>query len=350
MTMADAGGGGAQEGNNMLRNLTHRLDDFQQRRRVLAFPVAVWKKFGDDQAGNLAALLAFFAFLSIFPLLLVFITILGMVLHNDPAFQKRLLDSAFADFPVVGTQLRENIHGIGRSGFGLAVGIVGSLLGARGFANAAQNALNHLWAVPFHRRPGFPISWLRAYGVIAVLGLGVLATSALSAVGTWAGGGWVGGGVRVLVLLASWVVDICLFWLGLRLATAAEIPGRDLWIGAILAATIWQILQLVGGYIVAHQLRHASALYGVFGLVLGLIAWLYLQATLTLYAVEIDVVRSRRLWPRSLFPPPLTGEDARAYRSYTKAEERVPNLAEQPIVDMSPPAGERVGRAGRRRE
>jgi membrane protein len=79
-----------------------------------------------------------------------------------------------------------------------------------------------------------------------------------------------------------------------------RVPWRDLWIGAAIAAFVWQVLQLVSGYVVSHQLSHASSLYGTFGVVLGLLAWLYLQAEVTLYAAEIDVVLVRGLWPRSI--------------------------------------------------
>jgi membrane protein len=118
--------------------------------------------------------------------------------------------------------------------------------------------------------------------------------------------------LRLGLLAVSTVLNILLFWLGLRLATAPEISSRDLRMGAIMAAVIWQILQAVGGYVIGHDLRHASSVYGTFGIVLGLIAWLHLQAQLTLYTVEADVVRRRRLWPRSLFPPPLTEVDREA--------------------------------------
>lgn len=306
-----------------LGGFVHRLDEFQQRHDRLAFTVAVWKKFNDDQGGSLAALLAFFAFVSLFPLLLILTTVLAAVLRHNPGAQQRVLDSALVDFPVIGEQIKTNLQGIGRNGTGLAVGIVGTVLGARGLANAAQSALNRVWAVPYNRRPGFPFSWLRSYGMIAVLGLGVVATTAISAIGSWAPGGTFGIGVRAGILVLSLVLSVGVFWLGMRLATAREVAGRDMRVGAVLGAVIWQGLQWGGGFVVGHQLRHASSLYGVFGLVLGLIAWLYLQAQLTIYAVEIDVVRTRGLWPRSLFPP-LTAEDERAYRSYTRTEERHP--------------------------
>ncbi len=280
------------------------LDRFQQRHHVLAFPIAVWKKFGDDEAGSLAALIAYFAFVSVFPLLLVLITVLGIALRNNPSLQQKVLNSALTEFPVIGGQLRANVHSLNRTGVGFVVGIVGTAIGARGVAAAIQNAMNTVWEVPRDQRPGFPFSLLRNFGLLGTVGIGVLATTVLSGLGTWGGrvlGGLVGGLAAIAMSLA---VNVALFWLGMRLATASSVRTRDLRNGAVLAAIVWQALQTVGVFFVTHSLRHASSLYGIFGLVLGLLAWFYLQAQLTLYAVEADVVRARRLWPRSLLAEP----------------------------------------------
>ena len=284
------------------------VDAFQQRHESLAFPIAVWRKFSDDRAGNLAALVAYYAFLSTFPLLLVLVTVLGMVLAGNPRLQQDVLNSALTEFPVIGTQLRANVHSLGRSGVGLAVGLVLTFLGARGVANAMQNAMNQVWEVPRRSRPGFPSSWLRSFALIAVIGLGVVVTTALSGIGSWSGHTFLGPWGRVLVLAVSLALNIGLFWVGLRTATAARVGWRELRLGAILSAIVWQALQFVGGYVVAHSLRNASALYGTFGLVLGLLAWFHLQAQLTLYAIEADVVRARKLVPRSLRPEPSEDE------------------------------------------
>ena len=284
--------------------LLKTVDEFQQRHGVLAFPSAVQRKFNDDRAGNLAALVAYYAFLATFPLLLVLVTVLGMVLSGSPRLQQDVLNSALSEFPVIGTQLRQNIHSFGRSGVGLVVGLVFTFIGARGVARSMQNAMNTVWEVPRREQPGFPLSWLRNFALIAVIGVGVLVTTGLSGIGSWSGHTFLGFGGRVLVVALSLVLNVGLFWLGLRLATAKLITWRELRVAAFLSAIVWQMLQFAGGYVVAHTLRHASELYGTFGLVLGLLAWFHLQAQLTLYAVEADVVRSRRLWPRSLFSPP----------------------------------------------
>jgi YihY family inner membrane protein len=326
-----------------VKRLIAAFDSYQQNHRWLAFPLAVWRKFGDDQASSLAALVAYYAFLSTFPLLLVLVTVLGLVLAGNPGLQQDVLNSALTEFPVIGTQLRENVHSLGRNGFGLAVGLVMTLFGARGVANAMQNAMNGVWEIPRRSRPGFPGSMLRSFALIAVLGLGVLVTTALSGVGSWSGHTFLGPWGKVLVIAVSLVLNIGLFWLGLRTATASQVGWRELRIGAIISAVVWQVLQYVGGYVVAHQLRNASALYGTFGLVLGLLAWFQLQAQLTLYAVEIDVVRARGLWPRSLFPPPLTREDRRAMHSYAQVEERRPEVRVETHFDRGQERTERGG-------
>lgn len=301
--------------------LVQAADRLQRRLPWLAFPVAVGKKFSDDQAGNLAALVAYFAFVSIFPLLLVLATILELTLRGDAALRHRLLASALAGFPVIGTQLRGSAHPLRETGIALAIGLIGTLLGGCGVAGAAQNALNWAWMVPFSRRPRFPWNQLRNLAFVAVVGLGQIATSLLS--GAIGGSGYVlsGAGARIGAIVVALALNITLFWAGFRLATASMVTGRQLWLGALAAGTAWQVLQLAGGVIVARTLATSSSLYGTFGIVLGLLAWLYLQAQITLLAIEIDVVRARGLWPRSLRPP-LTAQDMAAYRLYARAEQR----------------------------
>jgi membrane protein len=284
-----------------LRALTGRIDRFQQRHRVLAFPVAVYRELQVAKANYLGAMLTFFAFISLFPLLLILTTVLGAVLRSNPKLQQDVLNSALVDFPVIGDQLKNNIHDFARNGIALMISIVVTAVGALGLANAAQYAMNLLWGVPEERQPSFPKDWLRSLGIIGTMGLGVLSTTAMTALGELASGHFFTLGLRIALLAASFVITALLFWLGMRTATAAEVEGRDLRLAAILTTLFWQGLQYLGGFIAAHQLAHATTLYGVFGLVLGLLAWIYLQARLTLVAVATDVVRARKTWPRSLF-------------------------------------------------
>lgn len=304
--------------------LLHATDRLQQRRPALAIAVATWKKFDDDQAGNLAALIAYFAFASIFPLLLVLVTILDLVIRNNASLRDQLLQSALSQYPVIGTELEQNVHGLSATGPALVIGLLLTLYGARGIAVAIQNALNTVWGVPQYRRPGFPKSLLRSFGVIAVIGPGEIITITLSSI---AGGtGHLNGtAARFAAIAVSLLLNVGLFWLAFRIATAAEVATRDLRLSAILAAVGWQALQLIGGYLVGHQLKTHSV-YGIFAVVLGLLAWFYLQAQITLYAVELNVVRVRRLWPRSLVPPPLIAADLNVYQLQATANLRRPEL------------------------
>jgi membrane protein len=307
---------------NRMQALVRTLDRVQQRHAWLGFPVAVWKKFGDDQAGNLAALVAYFAFVAIFPLLLVLVSVLGIVLKSDPGIRANVENSALAHYPVIGPELKQNLGALPQSGAMLAVGLVGLFLGARGVANAFQNALNTAWEVPFARRPRFPWSWLRSISLILVVGLGEIGTTILSGIAGGTGHLLSGAGALIGAVAVSLVLNFALFWVAFRLSTASVVGWRDLRLGAAIAAIVWQVLQTTGGYIVAHQLHRASTLYGTFGIVLGLIAWLYLQAEFTMYAVEANVVQVRRLWPRSLAGPPYTEQDRRAFRLYAQVEQR----------------------------
>src|SRR5712671_5210074 len=112
------------------------VDRFQQRLPVLAVPVGVWSKFNDDQAGNLAALISYYAFLALFPLLLLLVTVLNIVLKNNPSLHASLLNSALAQYPVIGPEIKNNLGSIPGTGLPLIIGAVFLLLGARGVAGA----------------------------------------------------------------------------------------------------------------------------------------------------------------------------------------------------------------------
>ena len=323
---------------NRAEQAVRGLDRLQQRHNWLAFPVAVWKKFGDDQAGNLAALIAYYAFASLFPLLLVFVTVLDVVLRDYPTLREQVLSSTFGQFPVVGPDLRSNLHSLNSTGPALAIGLILTFLGARGVAGAMQNALSKVWAIPYSRRPGFPWNVLRAITMIIVIGLGVVVTSLLSGLAAGVGHVITGSGGHVGAVAASLLVNIGVFWLAFRLGTAREVTWRALFPGALASAIVWQVLQLAGTYIVGHQIAHSTSLFGAFGIVLGLLAWLYLQAQATLYAIEMASVRAHKLWPRSLAPP-LTPQDRQAYALYASALQR--RADEHIKVDIDAPAQRR---------
>lgn len=295
-----------------VRALLARFDGYQQSHAVLGFPLAVVKKFGDDSAGNLAAVIAWSAMLAVFPLLLLLITVLGIVLRGDESLQHRILQSALVEFPVIGQQLQMNINSLNRSGVGLIVGLIGTFLGTRGVANALQNALNTVWGIPRERQPGFPWNAMRSLAIVVVLGIGLIVTATLSGFG--GGTGAIGAGLRIAAIAVAFALNVVVFSVVFRLAVV-EIAWKDLWLGALLTALGWEALLTVGGYLIAHDVKNMSAVYGTFALVLGLMSWLYLQAEITLYAVEIDVVRVQRRWPRSMVTHAPAATDASTGRA-----------------------------------
>jgi membrane protein len=155
----------------------------------------------------------------------------------------------------------------------------------------------------------------------------VLVTTGLSALTTGAGsfGASLAVGVRVGSIVLAALTNISMFLVAFRVLSARQISFRDLRLAAIVAGLGWQTLQLLGTYLVSHALKGSRESYGVFGLVLGLIAWIYLLALVMVLAAEISVVARRHLWPRALLTPftddvQLTGADERSYAAYAKSE------------------------------
>jgi YihY family inner membrane protein len=301
-----------------LNDILSRLDRRQQRRRPIAFVAAVIKKYSDDQGPELAGLIAFYGFVSLFPLLLVLITVLGFVLHGDPNEQEKILNGTLGKFPILSDQLK--LHSLSGSGLALAVGIAGALFAGLRITSVTQNAFNRIWGVPFKRRPDFLTSRLRGLRLLAVLGaLSIVSTTAAGFVGTASHGAF----AVVAGVVVGLLFNFALFMAAFSLLTAADLSWRDLAPGVLAAAIGWQALQSGGGFYVAHVLKKTGPLYGVFALVLGLLAWLYLGAQLTVLSAEANVVKARRLWPRSLFSEQLTDADRRALAESAEAQERV---------------------------
>ncbi len=320
----------------MLDRLMDRLDEWQRRRSWTAFTFGVIKKFGDDRAGNLAALVAYYAFFSIFPLLLFLTTVLQRVLAGNPDLQQDLLDSALGQFPVIGDQLRENIGGIPGSGLALVIGLAGALWGGMGAVMAMQNALDGVWNVPLKRRPNLLVGRLRALAMLGVLGAGVvLLTFAGSATRAAADVPVLGSVASVAV---SFALGLGLFLVTFRLLCDAQVSWWDVLPGAIAAAFAWAVLQLVGAAFVDHWVSGAASTAGVFAVVIGLLSWLYLQSQLTVLSAEINVVRREHLWPRSLTGRSLSDGDRRALARYAAVEQRVEG--QDLVVDLRPPAVE----------
>jgi len=295
-------------------------DRLQQRSRVAAFLFAVVKKYGDDRGSSLAVMLTYYGFLSIFPLLLVLTTILGFV--GNERLSDNVIGTTLSQFPVFGEQLgKDAAHPLSGNGVGLVLGLLVLLYGALGFAQAAQHTMAQVWNIPGVKRPGYFPRLARSLLFFTTLGLGMAAGATISAVVTGHGHGMA---IRVGAFVANVLLNVVLFAVSFRILTPKSVATRALLPGAVFAAVGYSALLAVGTALIQRQLRHSEALYGQFAFVLGLIAWLYLVAQLTVYAAELDVVRARRLWPRSILQPPLTDADQRVLRDLAQQEERRP--------------------------
>lgn len=292
------------------------IDRFQQRHKLLAIPYAVVKKFGDDEAGNRAALIAYYGFFSIFPLLLVFVTILGYVLEGNPSAQEAVLDSALKEFPVVGSSLQT--HSLEGNGLGLAIGLVGALLSGLGITMATQNAFNTVYAVPRKDRPNFLMSRVRGVGMLVVFGGLQLVSTVATGLVT---GGLGGVGLTIAGIVVSLLLNVVLFFAIFRLLTDSSVPTRELRPGIVSAAILWAVLQSVGGVYIGHVVKDAGETYGTFATVIGLLVWLYLGARVVVYSAELNTVLTRGLWPRSILDPP-TAADQQVLEALAKTEER----------------------------
>jgi YihY family inner membrane protein len=275
----------------------------------------VIKKYGDDNGGVLVSNLAYSAFISLFPLLLIFVTILGLVASVNAEFRQDALDAVANQVPIIGHQLTGSVTELRRSSvIGLIIGVVTLVWGATGLAQAGLFTMEQVWNLPGPARPGFVQRLGRAVTFLSLLGSGVVVTTLLASLNTYGGtllsslGSFGRFILVVLAQLAAAAVNVGMYLAAFRVLTPKGVPTRKLLPGAVVGGISWTVLQILGTYLVHHFMHSASA-YGVFATVLALLAWINLAVQMTVYSAEINVVLTRRMWPRSLVQPPLTEAD-----------------------------------------
>ncbi len=302
------------------------VDRFQRRWPVIGVPIAVVYKYIDDQGTYLAVIVTYYALFALLPLLLMATTILGFVLRGDPELQQRVLDSALGQFPVLGDQFSRP-GDLAGSTTALVVGGLVATYGAMGLGAAVQNATNIAWQVPRNSRPNPFVLRLRGLLIVGFGGLAVLALTTLSVlvsnttvveVVEGSSRRWVARVVSVLVVGA-------VLYVLRRLSAARPDRGRTTLPGAMLTAALWHLVQQIGAVYVARVLAGADAVNQAFGLVLGLMAAIFLVSVSGMLGVELNSVLGRRLWPRALKTiftdaVSLTDADRRAYSGYAQAQ------------------------------
>lgn len=318
---------------NPIERVIRKIDRFQQNSNQLGFVFGIIKKFGDDQGGSLAALVTFFGFTSMFPLLLLVVTIFGFFVGSKSSITQSFLHSAVGQFPIFGSQLQNNIHALhNKSPLALAVGIVGLILGSQGASQSSQYAMSQVWNIPMTQRPNYFARLKRTGLLFAALGIFFLLGATFSTFSSSTSGPLL---LRIISLIISLIINLALYLSAFRILTPKQIPSKHLIWGTITGGIAWTVLQLLGGYLVSHELKHASQVYGFFAVVLGLLSWIYLGARILIYSAEINVVLNRRLWPRSIVQPPLTEADKAVLVALGKAEDR--QNAEQISVSFGEP-------------
>lgn len=279
-----------------INRLIRSLDKWQQRHKPTAFIYAVIKKYGDDQTGYKAALLTYYSFLSLFPLLLVLTTVTNILIGKNPQLAAEVTQGLTNYFPLLGQQLSSHVHTMRGTGLALLAGVLLTLYGARGVADVFRRDVQDMWGVPKKQRAGFPKSVYKSLTLIVVGGLGFLLASISTSYTAAAGRGM---GFYLLSLAVNLFILYWLFTFLLNFTLPRHVKAAQLRVGALSAAIGLVILQNAGALVLAHQLKSLDALYSYFAIALGLLFWIYLQAQMFYYSVQIANVSAHKLWPRS---------------------------------------------------
>jgi YihY family inner membrane protein len=291
---------------NPVERALRKVDETQRRFTPAAFVFGVVKKYGDDNGGVLVCNMAYSAFVSMFPLLLVLTTIVGLIAAVDASIRTDVLNAVASQVPLLGRTLTENVHQLKRASvIGLIVGLIGLIWGATGLAQSGLFTMEQVWNLPGPARPGYVPRLGRAVLFLGLLGAGVIVTTGLTSLNNYVFKGF---GLDFLSYVVTAAFNVGMYIGAFRVLTPKGVPTHNLIRGAITGGILYTVLEELGVYLLHHYL-HSDSAYGVFATVLGLLAYIYLAVEITLYSAEINVVLARRLWPRALVQPPLTEAD-----------------------------------------
>jgi uncharacterized BrkB/YihY/UPF0761 family membrane protein len=300
------------------QRVVRRIDGTQRRIKPLAIGYGVVRKYGDDDANLLAVALAWYGFTAIYPLLLIVITVFGYIGVSSLG---DTVVRTLHQFPVIGTEFNpgsgpSNLHG---SAFAAVIGVVGLLYGAQGVTQTAEKAMARAWNIPRAELPGFLPRLLRSLGGLFVISVAFLLTALIGAFASAQSN--VVFYVGVLLGLAG--LNIALYFAAFWALTPRVERRRDLLPGAVLGGVGFTLLTSIGTGLVQHQLRNSNNTYGAFASIIGVVTYLLLLATLTLYAAELNPVLARRLWPRGLADPSTPADDEVLRARVTEERRRI---------------------------
>jgi len=307
-----------------LSGLVNRIiawaDRLQREHGVLGFPYAVIKKYGDDEGGRQAALITYYGFLSIFPLLLLGVAILSRVLADHAGLRQRLIAEIVP--PVLRPTIDHSLATLPTSTIPFVAGLIGLLFAGTGVVFSAYQTLNHLAAVPYRLRAPFVSRYIRVFAMLATLLLGGLAVGALTVVATALPGQ--PAVQTAAAVLGSALIVFALLLVSAKLLLARPAPVRALWPAAIVGTVAVTAVLNVGAPLLARLVARSGPVYGSFATVAGMFTLLYLVGQALVYAAEVAAVRYAQLWPRALDVNRPTAADARALTLLAREQERIP--------------------------
>jgi YihY family inner membrane protein len=319
---------------NPVEKALRQADAVQRRHTPTAFLFGVIKKFGDDNGGALVSNLAYTGFVSVFPLLLILVTVVVNIAAGDPSLRSQVIHGATMQFPLIGNQLASNIHGLKRAtAASLTVGLLLLVWGVTKLAQAGLFTMEQVWNLPGPDRAGYLPRLGRSVAFLAILALGVIVSTLLAGLVTYGQHAFV---IRVLAQCLAALANAGLYYLGFRALTPKAVRSAELVPGAVAGGLFWTVLQAFGAYLVHHYLR-SDSVYGIFATVLGLVAWIYFGAQAAVYAAEINVVLARKLWPRAVIQPPLTEADRASMALQALQNRRRPEQHVEVSFSASPP-------------
>jgi membrane protein len=294
------------------------FDALQRRHSLLGFPYAVVRKYGDDGGWRHAALITYYGFLSLFPILLVAASLLSTVLVNRPALREEMVAALVP--PAVQSTVNSALVGMPVSGLPLVIGLVGLLLSGTGVVFSAYETLNHVAGVPRRCRFHLITRYARVLLMVVVVLVGGLAVAALT----------VASGVlpdelqRIAANLATAAVVFLVLVAASALLVARRIPLRTSVLPAAMGALVVTVVLAFGARLLGGLVARSGPVYGSFATVAGIFALMYLVSQALLYAAEVAVVRRRRLWPRAVVTSSPTQADIAALSRLATVQERIP--------------------------
>jgi YihY family inner membrane protein len=294
-----------------MKKILATIDRLQKRRRSVAVAVATFKKFSEDRTTQYASMIAFWLFFSIFPLLLVLVTLLSWFL---PAGDKASVLGRVADmFPL----LDPKTSGLTGTAWALILGVVTALWSGLGAVRSTESAFDSIWEVPYHERSGTVRQVIRAVGVLATVGVGLVLSTLISGfVVSTSNGVNLGAAGRAGGYVLAAVLDVAIVVAAFRILTTRDVSTRDVLPGALIAGIVLFVLQQISTFIISEHLRNAQATYGHFAVVITILWWFYLQSIVTLLGAQLNVVLKDGLYPRSLSGAPQTDADHRVLQAY----------------------------------